>query len=205
MSKDRKPKVVGRIGPDRPCLLSREQFLAIGRPEGYRVVVADFLTDVRAGHIPRTAAVEQLAEVFDRLLTDKLGSCEIDKALNLRERRGRRSGAALDEGKHLTIARFVRDRMQARSGRRGAREEAITAAAVHFKRDERTIEKACERAQPDLDLEPLIDEFLHQSRIGSDLIRQYVSENELKGGMGRLPWRTVVEIARSRAAKNGGA
>lgn len=209
MSTKKPPKVAGQIGRARPRLLTREQFVAsaTGRPAGFRDI-ADLLADLRAGQVALSAGGQRVVSVLEHLFNGEAKPADLDAALGLRAGRGRRPSTLFAvmrgclEGKNGRIVRFIRD---AEANEEPRISKAIVEASVRFGMHERNVQKLWGRAQPYLRIEEMLQEFDRQAELGVALIRQHVSEEELKGQMGTLPWREVVEIARARASKDGGA
>lgn len=182
------------------ALLRREQILAAGRPAGYRDL-ADFLVDVREGRIPRTGAIERIAQAFECVLVGKVPASDLDVALALRAKRGRREATAADliDTSRGRVCRFIETAIASDPKRRGARSRALAAAAEKFRLDLRTVERTWKRTGGARELDALWRRLVEASAEGADLIRRHVTAEEMQGEIGRRSWSSVVALARARA------
>lgn len=130
-------------------------------PKGQvRERLAKLIADLRKGRM--TPATQEVADALERIKDGKLESGELDAELGLRRGKGRpektsdlealvalRRFTANDIlGRLNPVCRFLFEKMEADRRFRGRRERAINAAAEKFDKDERTIERQWEKAEP---------------------------------------------------------
>jgi hypothetical protein len=110
-----------------------EHLSALGKPPGYGLM-ADFLVELRRGTIPLTPTTTRLRDAYREILAEVAEPLD---ALGLKKQPGQR-GAGINA---LERVRFIAQHIESNPQRRGALEAALRAAAKHFGRDKRHLER----------------------------------------------------------------
>lgn len=110
---------------------------SVKRPRGHRLLL-EFLRDIQAGVIQRTAVTNQLAEAFEAIVFDKHDPADA-LGLKLPRKRPRQSAGDRAQRQSLKVLRFLYERIERDPKKSGASTRAVKKAADKFSYDERSV------------------------------------------------------------------